>query len=123
MYINEKDTVVNPLLNPQGETVYELIGGSVNSGQAATHSLAVIVIPPGCSSQQHYHQVGEETYYILSGVAKMIIDGQEFELTPGQACLIQPPEHHQIINFGQGNLEFIAVCAPAWTPGDSYPSS
>lgn len=123
MYINEKSTVVNPLINPQGETVYELIGSSVNSGQAFAHSVAVIVIPPGCSSQQHYHKVGEETYYILSGNAKMIIDGQEYKLSTGQACFIQPYEHHQITNNGKENLEFIATCAPAWTPGDSYPSS
>ena len=122
MYINEKSTVLNPLLNQKGESVYELIGHSVNSGQAGAHSLAVIVIPPGCSSQQHFHKLGEETYYILSGTAKMVINGQQFKLTPGQACLIQPYEHHQITNNGKENLEFIAICAPAWTPDDSYPS-
>jgi mannose-6-phosphate isomerase-like protein (cupin superfamily) len=123
MYINEKTRVCNPLKNPQGETVYELIGSAVNSGGAGLHSLAVIVMPPGCSSQRHYHKVGEETYYILSGSASMMIDDHEFILTPGQACLIQPNESHQITNNGKENLEFIAVCAPAWTPANSYTSS
>jgi mannose-6-phosphate isomerase-like protein (cupin superfamily) len=123
MYINEKAKVTNPIRNPQGETIYELIGNSVNSGQTDTHSLAVIVMPPGGSSQPHFHKVGEETYYILAGSAKMAINELEFVLVRGQACLIQPNERHQITNIGKENLEFIAVCAPAWTPVDSYPSS
>jgi mannose-6-phosphate isomerase-like protein (cupin superfamily) len=49
----------------------------------------------------------------------MVVDGQSFQLSPGQACFIQPPERHQIFNVGDGNLEFIAVCAPTWTPDDS----
>jgi mannose-6-phosphate isomerase-like protein (cupin superfamily) len=122
MYINEKEKVLNPLQNPTGESVYELIGSSVSSGHASAHSVALIEIPPGFSSEQHYHKVGEETYYILSGSAKMVVDGLEYMLAKGQACLIQPYEHHQISNNGNENLEFIAVCAPGWTPADSYPS-
>jgi hypothetical protein len=45
MHIHEKTKVRNPLKNPQGETVYELVGSSVNSGSASLHSLAVIVRP------------------------------------------------------------------------------
>jgi mannose-6-phosphate isomerase-like protein (cupin superfamily) len=122
MYINEKANVRNPIKNPQGETVYELIGSSVNSGSAGLHSLAVIVMPPGCSSQRHYHEEGEETYYILVGSARMVINDHEFMLIPGQACLIQPNECHQVTNNGKENLEFIAVCVPAWTLANSYNS-
>ncbi len=123
MYINQVEKVPSPIKNPQGETVYELIGNSKVSGNTSRHSVAVIVMPPGSSSQPHYHKIGEETYYILTGSAKMVIDDHEFDLMPGQACLIQQNERHQIANAGKSNLDFIAVCAPAWTPGDSYPTS
>ena len=50
----------------------------------------------------------------------MLVDGQVYLLSPGQACLICPPQVHQIFNDGSIDLEFLAVCAPAWTPHDSF---
>jgi mannose-6-phosphate isomerase-like protein (cupin superfamily) len=120
MHIRTVQDIQQPLTAPWGEVVYELVGAAPASGQAALHSLAHIIIPPGKSSQVHYHKVSEETYYILSGTARMVIDGREITLVPAQACLIQPGERHQIFNPGESNLEFLAVCAPAWSPQDSY---
>jgi mannose-6-phosphate isomerase-like protein (cupin superfamily) len=64
--------------------------------------------------------VSEETYYILTGTARMVIDQHELSLSPGQACLIQPREWHQIFNPGDVDLQFLAICAPAWNAADSY---
>jgi mannose-6-phosphate isomerase-like protein (cupin superfamily) len=119
MHIASKADVKQPIESPLGEIVHELVGASEESGGAGKHSLALVTIPPGKSSARHYHPVAEETYYILRGVARMVVDGRSFRLSPGQACFIQPPEQHQIFNAGDGDLEFIAVCAPAWTPDDS----
>lgn len=120
MFINTKSEISSPLTQPLGETVFELIGSSPTSGNARLHSLAHILIPPGKSSSQHYHNVAEETYYILAGQGRMIVDGKEFTLSPGQACLICAPEVHQIFNDSDIDLEFLAICAPAWTPSDSF---
>ena len=120
MYINSKDQITSPLTQPLGETVFELIGHSPQSGNAHLHSLAHILIPPGKCSSKHYHKVAEETYYILAGRGRMIVDEKEYILSPGQACLICAPEVHQIFNDGTVDLEFLAVCAPAWTPDDSF---
>ena len=119
MRIASKRDVKEPVRQPQGETVYELIGASGGAGGASKHSFALVIIPSGKSSVNHHHLVSEETYYILRGTARMVVDGQAFVLTPGQACLIQHPEWHQIFNVGDDDLEFIAVCAPPWTPDDS----
>jgi mannose-6-phosphate isomerase-like protein (cupin superfamily) len=78
------------------------------------------VIAPGCSSEKHYHIVAEETYYILAGTGCMVVDDRELVLIPGQACLIQPNEWHQIFNNGDTELEFLAVCAPPWNAADSF---
>ena len=122
MFINSKDQITIPLTQPLGETVFELVGSSPKSGDARLHSLAHILIPPGKSSSAHYHKVAEETYYILKGQGRMLVDGREYILTPGQACLVCAPEVHQIFNDGDIDLEFLAVCAPAWTPDDSFPA-
>lgn len=112
--------LIRPLVSPLGETVFELIGRTAEHGGAVQHSLAHIVLAPGGASTRHFHKVSEETYYLLRGVAAMMVADRRFALRPGETCLIQPGEIHQITNPGQDDLEFLAVCAPAWTPGDSF---
>lgn len=115
-----QNQVTDPIVTPHGETVYEMIGRVAHHGGAVQHSLAHIILAEGKAAQAHHHKVCEESYYILKGQARMVIDGQELLLSPGQTCLILPPQVHQLFNTGEGALEFLAVCAPAWYPEDSY---
>ncbi len=119
MRLTRKDEAGEPLVNPTGEMIYSLIGDSEELGGSKGHSFAYVVIPPGKSSQHHYHPVAEETYYILTGEAKMVVDGEEFSLKPGDALLISPPEKHQIFSVGEDDLEFVVVCAPPWEPNNT----
>ena len=111
---------VQPLVSPTGEAVFELVGLGAQHGGATQHSLAHIVIAPGGASARHFHKTSEETYYLLRGSATMTVDGRTLVLHPGETCLIQPGETHQIANLGSADLEFLAVCAPAWAPSDSF---
>ena len=120
MRVIKKSEITNEFITPQGEIIYELIGKSELTGGTTRHSFAHIVIPPDKSSVLHFHKISEETYYILKGEGWMRIDQGEFSLQPGQACLIEPGEKHQIFNRGKIDLEFLAVCAPAWVPEDSF---
>ncbi len=120
MRVVKKEDISNPLINPSGEEIYEMIGQLPEIGGTIHHSFVHVVIPPGKSPYAHYHKVSEETYYILNGIGSMVVDGKEFQLQPGQACLIKPLEIHQIFNKGEHDLEFLAVSAPAWTPDDSF---
>lgn len=108
-----------PFVNTTGEMVYSLIGASEFEGNAKQHSLAYVVIPPGCSSRHHYHPQAEESYYILRGQARLVLNGKAYSLSQGDAVLIEPPEHHQIFAEGDDNLEFIVACAPPWEPTNS----
>lgn len=120
MRVVRKEDISNPLMAPSGEIFYEMIGRYPEIGETVHHSLVHVVIPPGKSSHAHYHKVSEETYYVLKGVGSMVVDAKEFRLHPGQACLIKPSEIHQISNYGEDDLEFLTVSAPAWTPDDSF---
>jgi ethanolamine utilization protein EutQ len=120
MHIASLDQITSPLVSDTGEVLRELVGIATASGGASLHSLAHVCIPPGKSSAAHFHKISEETYYLLAGKARMLLDGKDFILSPGQAFLIQPGEVHQIFNVGEADLEFLAVCAPAWVPEDSY---
>lgn len=116
MHIRSKDDC-QPIGGDHGETVYELLGHAV--GGAEQHSVAYIEIMPGTASLKHYHPDAEESYYILSGAARMVIDGETQTLSPGQAVAIKPLMVHQIFNDGPEPLRFLAICAPAWTPDNS----
>lgn len=120
MRVTTKDEVGQPLLAPLGEVIYELVGSSPHMGGTTKHSLAHVVVPPGKLSPRHYHKVSEETYYILSGQARLVIDETEFTLSPGQSCLIMPGEVHQVFNDAPDDLAFLVVCAPPWTADDMF---
>jgi mannose-6-phosphate isomerase-like protein (cupin superfamily) len=99
------------------EIIYEMFGMAVADSRA--HSLAQIVIPPGKASRKHYHPVAEESYTVLSGTARMEMDGETAVLNPGDSVIILPPQVHQIFNTGENDLVLLVVCAPAWTPDNS----
>lgn len=106
-----------PLVSEHGEIVYELAGAA--AGGAAQHSVAHIELPPGKASLKHFHPAAEESYYVLTGVGRLVVDGETFTLQPGQVAVITPGMVHQIFNDGPDRLHFLAVCAPAWTPDNS----
>ena len=114
-----KEQIKKPFENYTGERIYEMIGAPMELGEAKYHSFGHVVIPPGCMSRLHYHPVAEETYYILKGKSKMIINEKEYIFEPGDAVLIQQNEKHQIFNILDVDLEFLVVCAPAWEPNNS----
>ncbi|MEM6528030.1 MAG: cupin domain-containing protein [Chloroflexota bacterium] len=118
MHIKRSDTVPS-FASPHGELVFELIGermGAVNS-----HSVAQIVLPYGKASRKHYHPEAEESYYVLAGRGRVVLDGEEQKVMAGDTVWIPPGVVHQIFNTGhqQENLIFLAVCIPAWTPDNS----
>jgi mannose-6-phosphate isomerase-like protein (cupin superfamily) len=112
--------IPEPLVTPTGEIIYELVGKAVTENHSKNHSLARIILPPGKSSITHYHQVSEETYFILTGSGQMQINDLRFTIREGQACHIKPGDIHRIENKGDLDLEFLAVCTPAWVPEDSF---
>jgi mannose-6-phosphate isomerase-like protein (cupin superfamily) len=121
MRVITREQIEEPFLAPLGEIIYELVGSSRAAGGTARHSLAHAIVPPGKLSPRHFHKVSEETYYILAGRARMIIDGKEFFLSPGQTVLIMPNEVHQVFNDEQTDtLEFLVTCAPPWTADDFF---
>ena len=119
MLITRKEKVEKPFVNVTGERVYEMVGKPARLGGATKHSFGYVIIPPNCSSRPHYHPQAEETYYMLRGEARLVIDGVEHKVRPGDVILISPLEKHQILNQGRDDLEFIVVCAPAWEPDNS----
>jgi mannose-6-phosphate isomerase-like protein (cupin superfamily) len=114
----EKATAIE---NTPGEIIYELIGRGL-AESTDRHSVAYVVIHPGKASARHYHPEAEESYYILKGRASISLDSEVDVLVEGEAILIEKGKKHQITNVGDGDLEFIAFCVPAWEKANTVPA-
>jgi mannose-6-phosphate isomerase-like protein (cupin superfamily) len=113
MHIKNTDEIT-PFSTPHGEIVREYMGAA--AGGTQQHSLAHITLPPGKASLKHYHPLVEESYFILSGQGRMMIDSEERMLRAGDGIAVPANAVHQIFNDSDVNLEFLAICAPPWTP-------
>ena len=58
------------------------------------------------------NEVCKEIVHVIQGSGKVVIDGKEVELHTGDQLLIEPNEKY----YFDGNMTFIAPCAPAWYP-------
>ena len=104
-------------MSPNGEILYELAGRA--AGGAVQHSVAQIELPSGSVTAKHYHPEAEESFTILSGRGRIVIDGESYGLTAGQCVVVPPTRVHQMFNDGPESMHYLAVCVPAWTPDDS----
>ena len=82
-------------------------------------SLAEARVPVGTMTESHCHPRTEEIYYILEGRDRMILDGQERVVGPGDAIAIPPQAIHQIENIGDVALRFLCCCAPGYEHDDT----
>jgi mannose-6-phosphate isomerase-like protein (cupin superfamily) len=101
-----------------GSTIRELFG--IPTGGTTLQSLAEASLPPGGSTQRHYHVRSEEIYFLLEGRADMELEGEHRELGPGEAVAIPPGAWHEIKTLGDAEVRFLCCCAPPYTHEDTY---
>jgi mannose-6-phosphate isomerase-like protein (cupin superfamily) len=107
-----------PLLTEHGEIIYELLGREIEP-RTERHSVALVHLPAGKSSLLHRHPEAEESYVILQGRGSMRLNEQTILVEAGATILIPAMVVHQITNIGDDMLEFLAICVPAWEPGNT----
>ena len=54
-------------------------------------------------AKPHCHKIMTETYYVVQGSGKIILDGEVHEVKVGDAILIPPG----VLHYGEGNFEVI----------------
>ena len=117
MHIFSKEKAGKPKTS-HDEEIYELLGRDFDQ-KTENHSVAHVVIPSRKESRLHRHPKPEESYYILKGHARITIGEEKAEITTGQIVLIPPTKPHKIENIGDVDLEFLAICVPAWEPNNT----
>lgn len=72
----------------------------------------ILVFKPGQSLGSHWHQEVEETFYFLTGAPKMIINGVEYRVAPGDVFHLAVGEKHDIINDTAEDMKALFIKSP-----------
>jgi mannose-6-phosphate isomerase-like protein (cupin superfamily) len=112
MHVIARDDV-RPFVGDDGAIIREL--ASPHNSSLTRHSLAEIRHPPSTASQEHYHTVAEEVYYVLSGRGGIRVDGETRSIGPGDVVVIVPGERHKVWQEGEGDLVLLVTCVPAYS--------
>ena len=70
-------------------------------------------MPPDTAEQLHYHVNATQFFFILSGTANFLIDGQVSTVNQYQGIEIKPGQKHRISNTSGTDLEFILYSQPS----------
>jgi len=105
-----------PFVTKDGSKIRSILDRT--NAPVENQSLAEASVPPGASTQRHYHKVSEEFYFILEGTGQMEIDGQARDVGPGDAILIPCGAWHTIT--AREPLRFLCCCAPPYAHEDTY---
>ncbi len=81
-----------------------LTGPEFGSKQMVVGLMEVI---PGRTFHLHHHEDAEEFYYVLKGKAKVTLDDEEFEATPGTFFYIPAGCPHRTVNHT--NEPFVVI--------------
>jgi mannose-6-phosphate isomerase-like protein (cupin superfamily) len=82
-------------------------------------SLAEARLSAGGATQEHFHPLAEEIYYITHGTGKIRIEGETREVKAGDAIAIPPGQKHKLWNTGNEVLRLLCCCAPAYEHVDT----
>ena len=108
---------ITPFITKDGSEIRELLAHR-NSG-IRNQSLAEARLPVGAATQEHFHPVAEEIYYITHGTGKIRIESELREVQPGDAIAILPGQKHKLWNTGGEVLRLLCCCAPAYEHSDT----
>ncbi|MFH1722490.1 MAG: cupin domain-containing protein [Candidatus Altiarchaeota archaeon] len=97
------DTILRELLNPEKENI------------DIHYSLAHAKVEPGKTTISH-KLMHSEVYYILKGKGLMFVDEEKKTVSENQAIYIPAGAVQKIKNIGEGELEFLCIVDPPWTP-------
>ena len=100
-----------------GSEIRELLAH--RNSMIRNQSLAEARLLLGASTQEHYHVLTEEIYFITEGEGRMRIEGEIREVKPGDAIAIPPGHKHKLWNTGGGTLKLLCCCAPAYEHSDT----
>jgi len=108
---------VAAFITKDGSEIRELLAYR-NSG-IRNQSLAEARLPVGAATQEHYHPLAEEIYFITAGTGRIRIGGETRDVAVGDAIAILPGQRHKLWNTGGEVLKLLCCCAPGYEHNDT----
>jgi mannose-6-phosphate isomerase-like protein (cupin superfamily) len=90
-------------------------------------SVTMVEAAPGSQQPLHAHTASTQVYLVIEGSGRMIVDGEEADVTRGDMVCIPPRARHAIRNTGDRPLTYVSATAPpfparvdgpTWQPAD-----
>jgi mannose-6-phosphate isomerase-like protein (cupin superfamily) len=106
-----------PFITKDGSEIRELL--AYRNSAIRNQSLAEARLPVGGATQEHYHPLAEEIYYITHGAGKIRIEGATRDVRAGDAIAIPPGQKHKLWNTGGEVLRLLCCCAPGYEHNDT----
>ncbi|MCP4763492.1 MAG: cupin domain-containing protein [archaeon] len=95
------------------ETDFEYRGGGISGAKylfrGPTIDWGILLLKPGEKVPPHYHEEVEETFYVISGLGKIIINNEDYPLKKGDAYYLEPKESHLLENTGTDDLKVLFI--------------
>ena len=113
---NWKD--VDPYVGHETAIIWPMFRGKGSEG--LTHEQAPMegmvgftrhMMQGGRSGDYHDHDDREQVYYFVAGTGKMKLDGEIYDVRPGDTVHIPPKVKHQLINDSDDWIEHLLVTA------------
>jgi mannose-6-phosphate isomerase-like protein (cupin superfamily) len=106
------------LLGPAEGQSWWFLGNlaTVKAGSAATRgrlTVAEFRNPAGFAPPLHRHQVEDEMFYLLSGTARFLCDGEEFTAGPGDFVLLPVGLAHTFVVGPDEPLHALQITTPS----------
>ena len=108
---------VPAFITKDGSEIRELLA---HRNSAIRHqSLAEARLPVDGSTQEHFHPVAEEIYYLTHGTGRIRIEAEIRDVQAGDAIAIPPGLKHKLWNTGTEPLRLLCCCAPTYEHADT----
>jgi len=82
---------------------------TVLDDQMSDHKVKRIVVTPGKRLSYQTHKFRSEHWFIVDGLATVILDGKQYELSAGSSIDIEIGQAHRCENHGNTPVVFIEV--------------
>ncbi|MEQ8324601.1 MAG: cupin domain-containing protein [Vicingaceae bacterium] len=70
------------------------------------------VMPPTSAEIEHHHNLAQQFFYVLDGVATFYHDGKELLVKAGEGIYIEPGIRHKVSNQSDNDLRMLIVSTP-----------
>ena len=75
-------------------------------------SVGMTLLPPGCSSSPHVHEIEEEAWYVISGRGEATVNNETIPIEKDVTIYVPPKSRHQLVNKGDETLKVLWIFSP-----------